>query len=117
LENVGLPDAGDKMPAELSGGMNKRIGLARTLILKPEIMLYDEPTTGLDTATAKEISHLMLDLQRKYKISSLIITHDISCAKMTADRVVMLKDGSITAEGSYDEMEKNDDEWIKTFFS
>ena len=117
LENVGLPEAGNMMPAELSGGMSKRIGLARTLILKPEIMLYDEPTTGLDTATAKEISQLILDMQRKYKISSLIITHDISCAKMVADRVVMLKEGVIVAEGSYDEMENNNDEWIKSFFS
>ncbi len=117
LENVGLPDAGEMMPAELSGGMNKRIGLARTLILKPEIMLYDEPTTGLDTATAKEISQLILDMQRKYKISSLIITHDISCAKMTADRVVILKDGTIFTEGTYEELEKNDDEWIRSFFS
>jgi phospholipid/cholesterol/gamma-HCH transport system ATP-binding protein len=117
LENVGLPEARDMMPAELSGGMSKRIGLARTLILKPEIMLYDEPTTGLDTATAKEISQLILDLQRKYKISSLIITHDIACAKMVADRVVMLKEGVIIAEGSYDEMENNNDEWIKSFFS
>ena len=117
LENVGLPEAGDMMPAELSGGMSKRIGLARTLILKPEIMLYDEPTTGLDTVTAREISQLILDLQRKYKISSLIITHDIACAKMVADRVVMLKEGVIIAEGSYDEMENNNNEWIKSFFS
>ena len=116
LENVGLPDAGNQMPAELSGGMSKRIGLARTLILKPEIMLYDEPTTGLDTATAKEISHLMLDLQRKYQISSLIITHDISCAKMTADRIVMLNEGLIVAEGSYEELVKSEDEWVKSFF-
>jgi len=117
LENVGLPEAGTLMPSELSGGMSKRIGLARTLILKPEIMLYDEPTTGLDTATAKEISQLIVDLQRKYKISSLIITHDIACAKMVADRVVMLKEGVIIAEGSYDEMESSNDEWIKSFFS
>jgi phospholipid/cholesterol/gamma-HCH transport system ATP-binding protein len=117
LENVGLPDAGSRMPAELSGGMTKRIGLARTLILKPEIMLYDEPTTGLDTATAKEISQLILDLQRKYKISSLIITHDIRCAEMTADRIVMLKEGTIVAEGTYEELVKSDDEWIKSFFS
>jgi len=117
LENVGLPDAGNQMPAELSGGMSKRIGLARTLILKPEIMLYDEPTSGLDTATAKEISQLILDLQRKYKISSLIITHDITCAKMTADRIVMLKEGTIVAEGSFEELIKKDDEWIKSFFS
>jgi phospholipid/cholesterol/gamma-HCH transport system ATP-binding protein len=117
LENVGLPDSGNLLPAELSGGMSKRIGLARTLILKPEIMLYDEPTTGLDTATAKEINQLILDLQKKYKISSLIITHDITCAKMTADRIIMLKDGAIIAEGSYDVMINNNDEWIKSFFS
>lgn len=116
LENVGLPDAGGKMPAELSGGMAKRIGLARTLILKPAIMLYDEPTTGLDTATAKEISQLILDMQRKYKISSLIITHDIACAKMTADRIVMLKEGVIVAEGTYEELAKCEDEWIRSFF-
>jgi phospholipid/cholesterol/gamma-HCH transport system ATP-binding protein len=117
LENVGLPDAGNMMPAELSGGMNKRIGLARTLILKPEIMLYDEPTEGLDTATAKEISQLIIDLKRTYQISSLIITHDIRCAKMTADRIVMLKEGFIVAEGSYDDLVKNEDEWINSFFS
>ncbi|HEY4967298.1 MAG TPA: ATP-binding cassette domain-containing protein, partial [Puia sp.] len=117
LESVGLPDAGNKMPAELSGGMSKRIGLARTLILKPEIMLYDEPTTGLDTVTAREISQLMLDLQRKYQISSLIITHDIPCTKMIADRIVILKDGTMVAEGSYEEMVKNEDEWVQSFFS
>ena len=117
LENVGLPDTGDVMPAELSGGMSKRIGLARTLILKPEIVLYDEPTTGLDNATAKEINQLILDMQKKYKTTSLIITHDIRCAEMTADRVVMLKDGTIVAEGSYDEMAKNSDDWIRSFFS
>jgi phospholipid/cholesterol/gamma-HCH transport system ATP-binding protein len=117
LENVGLPDAGGKMPAELSGGMSKRIGLARTLILKPSIMLYDEPTTGLDTMTAKEISQLILDMQRKYRISSLIITHDISCAKMTADRIVMLNEGTIVAEGTYNELAKSDDEWVRSFFN
>jgi phospholipid/cholesterol/gamma-HCH transport system ATP-binding protein len=117
LENVGLPESGDLMPAELSGGMNKRIGLARTLILKPEIVLYDEPTTGLDTAAAKEINQLILDMQKKYQTTSLIITHDIRCAEMTADRVVMLKDGTIVAEGSYDEMAKNSDEWIRSFFA
>lgn len=117
LENVGLPDAGGMMPSELSGGMAKRIGLARTLILKPEIMLYDEPTTGLDTATTKEICQLIRDMQAKYKISSLIITHDIHCAKTTADRIVMLKEGTIVAEGSYEELSKNEDQWIKSFFS
>jgi len=117
LENVGLPDAGGKMPAELSGGMSKRIGLARTLMLKPSIMLYDEPTTGLDTMTAKEISQLILDMQRKYRISSLIITHDITCAKMTADRIVMLNEGTIVAEGTYNELAKSDDEWVRSFFN
>lgn len=116
LDNVGLAEAVDKMPAELSGGMSKRIGLARTLILNPDIMLYDEPTTGLDTATAKEISQLILDMQRKNKITSIIITHDMTCAKMTADRIVMLNEGVIVAEGTYEELEKSDDKWIKSFF-
>ena len=116
LEQVGLIDAIDKMPAELSGGMVKRIGVARTLILNPDIMLYDEPTTGLDTATAKEISQLILDMQRKHQISSIIITHDMTCAKMTADRVIMLKEGMIGAEGSFEELEHSEDPWIKSFF-
>lgn len=116
LDHVGLMGAIDKMPAELSGGMSKRVGLARTLILNPAIMLYDEPTTGLDTVTAKEISQLILDLQRKYKISSIIITHDLACARMTADRIVMLRDGVIVAEGTFEELEKNKDEWVCSFF-
>jgi phospholipid/cholesterol/gamma-HCH transport system ATP-binding protein len=117
LENVGLPDAGNMMPSELSGGMSKRIGLARTLILKPELMLFDEPTTGLDTATTKEICQLIKDMQHKYKISSLIITHDIQCARMTADRIIVLREGSIVAEGSWDELSKSKDEWIHSFFN
>lgn len=117
LDSVGLPDAGGLMPSELSGGMSKRIGLARTLILKPEVMLYDEPTTGLDTVTAREISHLMLDLQHKYQISSMIITHDIPITKTIADRIVLLKEGTIVAEGTYEELAKNEDEWIHSFFS
>ena len=116
LENVGLADSIDKMPSELSGGMRKRIGLARTLILKPEIILYDEPTTGLDTITSREISELMLDIQKKYKTTSVIITHDMACAKLTADRLVILKDGMIHAEGSYEELEKSEDEWVRSFF-
>jgi phospholipid/cholesterol/gamma-HCH transport system ATP-binding protein len=116
LDSVGLKDAMDKMPSELSGGMLKRIGLARTLILHPDIMLYDEPTTGLDTATAKEISALILEMQKKKNISSIIITHDMTCAKTTADRIVMLKDGVIIAEGSYATLQNSDDEWIKSFF-
>jgi phospholipid/cholesterol/gamma-HCH transport system ATP-binding protein len=116
LESVGLGDAIDKMPAELSGGMRKRIGLARTLILKPEIILYDEPTTGLDTITSREISELILDIKHKQKTSSIIITHDMACAKMTADRIMVLKDGVIHAEGTYEELEKDEDEWVRSFF-
>jgi phospholipid/cholesterol/gamma-HCH transport system ATP-binding protein len=117
LDNVGLPDAGNKMPSELSGGMSKRIGLARTLILQPSIMLYDEPTTGLDTATSKEISQLILDMRSRFQMTSLIITHDISCAKMTADRIVMLRDGALVAEGTYDELARSGDAWISSFFN
>jgi phospholipid/cholesterol/gamma-HCH transport system ATP-binding protein len=116
LKNVGLSDAIDKMPSELSGGMRKRLGLARTLILKPEIMLYDEPTTGLDPVTSKEISQLILDVQKKYHTSSIIITHDMACAKITANRILVLKEGEFVAEGTYEELEKSDDEWVRSFF-
>ena len=116
LDNVGLKEAIDKMPSELSGGMRKRIGLARTLILKPEIILYDEPTTGLDTITSREISELILAIQKKNKTTSIIITHDMACAKLTGDRLVILKDGIIHAEGSYEALEKSDDEWVRSFF-
>ncbi|MEP7236797.1 MAG: ATP-binding cassette domain-containing protein [Ferruginibacter sp.] len=116
LESVGLAEAVDKMPSELSGGMRKRIGLARTLILKPEIILYDEPTTGLDTITSREISELILAIQKKNKTTSVIITHDMACAKLTGDRLVILKDGVIHAEGTYEELEKSNDEWVRSFF-
>ena len=116
LESVGLAEAIDKMPSELSGGMRKRIGLARTLILKPEIILYDEPTTGLDTITSREISELILAIQKKSKTTSIIITHDMACARLTGDRLVILKDGIIHAEGSYEELEKSKDEWVRSFF-
>jgi phospholipid/cholesterol/gamma-HCH transport system ATP-binding protein len=116
LQNVGLAEAIEMTPSELSGGMRKRLGLARTLILKPEIMLYDEPTTGLDPITSKEISSLILEVQKKYNTSSIIITHDIECAKLTADRMIVLKDGICAAEGSYDELEHSDDAWIRSFF-
>jgi len=116
LESVGLLDAIDKMPSDLSGGMRKRIGLARTLIMKPEIMLYDEPTTGLDPITSREISELVLQMQQKYQTSSVIITHDMACAKITADRVLVMHDGSFVAEGSYDELEATDDDLVKHFF-
>jgi len=117
LENVGLVEELDKMPSELSGGMRKRIGLARTLILKPEIILYDEPTTGLDTITSREISELILSIQKKNKTSSIIITHDMACARLTGDRLVILKDGVIHAEGTYDALEKSEDEWVRSFFN
>src|ERR1700712_743726 len=115
LESVGLADAIDKMPSELSGGMRKRMGLARTLIVHPEIMLYDEPTTGLDTITSKEISSLILDMQRKYETSSVIITHDIPCARITADRVLIMSHGEYIAEGSIDELENSEDPFVRSF--
>ena len=116
LQAVGLSDAIDKMPSDLSGGMRKRMGLARTLIVKPEIILYDEPTTGLDTITSKEISQLILDMQEQYDASSVIITHDIPCAKITADRVLIMNEGKCFAEGTYEELENSDDNFIRSFF-
>ncbi len=116
LENVGLPDALNKMPSQLSGGMKKRISLARTIVVDPKIMLYDEPTTGLDPVTADEISLLINEVQEKYKTSSIIITHDIACARTNADRVVMLLDGKIYLEGSLEIFEKSVDPNIKPFF-
>jgi len=116
LSDVGLEKAIDKTPSELSGGMRKRLGLARTLILKPEIMLYDEPTTGLDPITSKEISNLILEVQKKYNTTSVIITHDIECTRLTANRIIVLKDGVCAAEGTFDELEKSADPWIKSFF-
>lgn len=116
LKNVGLEDAIDKMPSELSGGMRKRVGLARTLILKPEIILYDEPTTGLDPITSKEISHLILEVQKKYNTASIIITHDVECARITANRIIILKDGTSVAEGTFNELSESKDEWVRSFF-
>ncbi len=116
LENVGLVDAIDKMPSELSGGMKKRIGVARTLILKPEIILYDEPTTGLDPLTSREISNLILKIQNKYKASSIIISHDLNCAKITSNRMLILHEGIMRAEGTFDELKNSNDEWISSYF-
>ncbi|QBZ98515.1 ABC transporter ATP-binding protein [Flavobacterium sangjuense] len=116
LQSVGLLEAIDKMPSELSGGMRKRIGMARTLIIKPEIILYDEPTSGLDTITAREISELMVSIQKEYKTTSLVITHDMACAKLTGNRILILKDGVIHAEGTYTELEKSKDSWVRSFF-
>jgi phospholipid/cholesterol/gamma-HCH transport system ATP-binding protein len=116
LENVGLIDALNKMPSQLSGGMRKRISLARTLVVDPLIMLYDEPTTGLDPVTSDEISALINDVRTKYKTSSIIITHDIKCALKTADRIVMLKDGKVFLEGKADEFKDSDDPVVRSFF-
>ncbi|MFW5756731.1 MAG: ABC transporter ATP-binding protein, partial [Tangfeifania sp.] len=117
LDNVGLTEAVDKMPAELSGGMKKRIGLARTLILKPEIILYDEPTTGLDPVTSGEISELMLHIQDKFNTSSIIVTHDMKCVKMTSNKIKLLKDGNFYAEGTFDELSKSEDDNVKGYFN
>lgn len=116
LENVGLSDALHKMPSQLSGGMCKRISLARTIIIDPKIILYDEPTTGLDPVTSDEISILINDIQKKYKTSSIIITHDIECARATADRLIMLQNGQIYADGSVASYENSTDSVIQSFF-
>jgi len=116
LDAVGLLKAINQMPSELSGGQRKRIGIARTLILNPEIMLYDEPTAGLDPITSIEINNLINEVQEKYHTSSIIITHDLTCAKMTGDRVAMLLDGKFEREGSFDEVFDTDDERVKPFF-
>lgn len=117
LKSVGLEDAIDQMPAELSGGMRKRVGLARTLILKPEIILYDEPTTGLDPVTSKEISQLILQVQSEYNTASIIITHDMECARITANRILVIKDGEFHAEGSFAELKGSADPWVQSFFN
>lgn len=116
LEDVGLKHTVDMMPAELSGGMRKRIALARTLILKPEIILYDEPTTGLDPITAKEIIELMIEIQEKYNTSSLVISHDMNCVRMASDRVVILVDGRCYANDTFDQLKQNADTKVKQFF-
>jgi phospholipid/cholesterol/gamma-HCH transport system ATP-binding protein len=116
LENVGLLDALNKMPSQLSGGMRKRISLARTIVVDPMIMLYDEPTTGLDPVTSDEISSLINAVQKTYKTSSLIITHDIECARATANRIIMLQDGEVYLEGTIEKFEKSTDVVITSFF-
>jgi phospholipid/cholesterol/gamma-HCH transport system ATP-binding protein len=116
LENVDLLRTIDMMPSELSGGMLKRVALARTMILKPEIILYDEPTTGLDPVTARDIDLLIMSLHRKYHTAAIIISHDMNCVKNTSDRVVLLLDGKCYAEGTFEEFEHASDENIKQFF-
>jgi len=116
LEAVGLAHTVDMMPSELSGGMRKRISIARTLILKPEIILYDEPTTGLDPITGREISKLMVEVQKKYNTSSIIISHDLNCVKIAADSLVMLIDGKNYAEGTFEHLKQATDPRIKLFF-
>lgn len=116
LTNVGLPHTINMMPSELSGGMRKRIALARTLILKPEIILYDEPTTGLDPITAGEISDLMIELGKKYHTSSIIISHDMHCVKKVAEKIVMLIDGKCYQEGTYEQLKASENEAVRKFF-
>ena len=116
LKNVGLVDAIDLMPSELSGGMKRRVALARTLILQPKIILYDEPTSGLDPITAKEIIMLMQNIQKQYDTSSLIITHDVDCARVISDRMILLIDGTNYAVGTFEELAALKDPKIKAFF-
>jgi phospholipid/cholesterol/gamma-HCH transport system ATP-binding protein len=116
LQNVGLAHAIEMMPSELSGGMKKRIGIARTLILKPDVILYDEPTTGLDPVTARGISELIVAVQQKYGAASLIITHDMACVKATANRIMLLANGICQAEGTYQALQQSSDPAVKEFF-
>lgn len=117
LEKVSLLDAIDKMPSELSGGMKKRIGLARTIITEPELILYDEPTTGLDPITTKEISQLVVELQKDLNVTSIVVTHDLICAKIVADHAVVIKDGKFQYEGDLKNLTTSEDEFLKNFFS
>ncbi|AIM36116.1 organic solvent ABC transporter ATP-binding protein [Sphingobacterium sp. ML3W] len=116
LEGVGLSQAINQMPSELSGGQRKRIGIARTLILRPDIMMYDEPTAGLDPITCLDINSLINEVQERYKTSSIIITHDLSCAKSVGDRVVMLLDGKFERQGSFKEIFETNDARVKAFY-
>jgi phospholipid/cholesterol/gamma-HCH transport system ATP-binding protein len=117
LKAVDLEYAKDKMPAELSGGMKKRIGLARTIITEPKLILYDEPTTGLDPITVKEISGLIKELQKDLNVTSIVVTHDLLCAQIISDRAIVLKDGKIVYDGGLDALTKSDDDFLKDFFT
>jgi phospholipid/cholesterol/gamma-HCH transport system ATP-binding protein len=116
LEAVGLLDSIDKLPSDLSGGMRKRAGLARTLVVNPGIMLYDEPTTGLDPITSREISDLIISIQKKNKTSSIIITHDMECARIASDRVIVMDDGKYIAEGSFKELQHSKNQIVASYF-
>jgi phospholipid/cholesterol/gamma-HCH transport system ATP-binding protein len=117
LKAVDLEHAIDKMPAELSGGMKKRIGLARTIITEPKLILYDEPTTGLDPITVKEISELIKELQKDLNVTSIIVTHDLLCAQIISDRAIVLRDGKIVYDGGLDSLTKSNDKFLKDFFT
>ena len=117
LNSVGLIDAIDKMPSELSGGMKKRAGLARSLMLSPDLIIYDEPTTGLDPFTSSAISRLIVKIQKEYHTSSIIITHDIKCAEITGDRLLVLHDGRIIAEGTFNDLKDHPDAEVQLFFN
>jgi phospholipid/cholesterol/gamma-HCH transport system ATP-binding protein len=116
LDEVGLADTANQLPAELSGGQKKRIAIARTLVLRPEIILYDEPTSELDPITGSEMNELINEVQKRYKTSSIIITHDLTCAKTTGDRILMLVDGKFIRQGGFEEVFDTNDERIKGFF-
>jgi len=116
LEDIGLPQVINQLPAELSGGQRKRIGIARTLILQPEVMLYDEPTAGLDPITSVEINNLINEVQQQYNTSSIIITHDLTCAKTTGNRIAMLVDGKFLKQGTFKEVFDSDNENVKSFY-
>jgi phospholipid/cholesterol/gamma-HCH transport system ATP-binding protein len=116
LQSVDLLDDRDKYPSELSGGMQKRAGLARTLVLQPEIILYDEPTTGLDPYTARDINELIVRVQEFYNVTSIVVTHDMKCVKKVSDRVVILQNGNFIARGTYDELVKHENETVRNYF-
>jgi phospholipid/cholesterol/gamma-HCH transport system ATP-binding protein len=116
LKSVGLEEAIDLMPVELSGGMKRRVALARTLILKPKVILYDEPTSGLDPITAKEIINLILKVQQEYNTASLVITHDMDCARVLSNRIIMLVNGIDYAKGTYKELSASGDPHVMAFF-
>ena len=116
LRSVDLLDDIEKLPAELSGGMRKRAGLARTLVLQPEIILYDEPTTGLDPYTSRDINELIVRVQEMYNVSSIVVTHDMKCARRVSDRIVILHNGNFIARGTFDELAGHEDEIVRNYF-